>query len=279
MTGRLCTRRQFLHTVGGLTTASLLVPVLPAGEDPYAGFRVGLQSYSLRAFSVDQALEHTSQLGLKYWESFRAHLPLTGDPAVVKQYKGKLAQYGITLYAYGVERFTADRDQSRLRFEFARAMGIRVLTADPEPASFDHLDKLVEEYGIRIAIHNHGPGARYDRISDTLAVLKNHHEFIGACVDTGHYIRSNEDPVEAVEAFGKRTYAVHLKDVKTLPNGGKRFTVLGEGDLDTVKLLKALKGVGFTDCLALEYEENPRNPLPDIRKCLVHLRAACKALS
>ena len=45
---------------------------------------------------------------------------------------------------------------------------------------------------------------------------------IGACVDTGHYIRSDEDPVEAIERFGKRTFGVHLKDVKTIEDGGNR---------------------------------------------------------
>lgn len=272
-------RRQFLRVVGGATMGVVAAPVLALAEDEYAGFRVGIQSYSLRAYSVDQALRHTKELGLKYWESFRAHLPLTTDPAVVEQYRSKLSEYGVTLYAYGVERFTADAEQNRQRFEFARAMGIRVITADPDPESFDQLDRLVEEYGVRIAIHNHGPGARYDKISDTLNAIKNHHEFIGACVDTGHYIRSNEDPVAAVEAFGKRTYSVHLKDVKTLPDGGKRFTVLGEGDLDTEKLLRALRKVGFSDCLALEYEENPRNPIPDIRRCLTHLKAVCSRLA
>ncbi len=271
------TRREFVRL--GAAAATLL-PVFRAVSHAAscAGFKVGIQSYSLRAFSVDQALEHSRALGLKYWESFRAHLPISTVPSVLEGYRKKLQQTGITLYAYGVEPFSRNQEQNRLRFEFARAMGIKVLTADPTPDSFDLLDKLVEEYGVRIAIHNHGPGARYDKISDTLKAIQNHHEYIGACVDTGHYIRSNEDPVAAVEAFGKRVYAVHVKDVKTLPNGKKRFVVLGEGDLRTVELLKALRKVGFADCLALEYEENPRNPIADIRRCLETLSAACKQL-
>ncbi len=274
---RALTRREFVR----MGAAAALLPALHGLSQAAAcaGFKIGIQSYSLRGFSVDQALEHSRALGLKYWESFRAHLPISTVPSVVEGYRRKLAKAGITLYAYGVEPFTGKEQVDRQRFEFARAMGIKVLTADPTPESFDLLDKLVEEYGVRIAIHNHGPGARYDKISDTLNAIKNHHEFIGACVDTGHYIRSNEDPVAAVEAFGKRVYSVHLKDVKTLPGGKKRFVILGEGDLDTAKLLKALRKVGFQDCLALEYEENPRNPIPDIRQCLKTLSKACTQLS
>jgi len=277
MHARNQTRREFLRQGAAAVALSPLLHAVAAAAE-YAGFKVGIQSYSLRGFSVDQALQHSRALGLKYWESFRAHLPISATPAVIEGYRKKLQQAGITLYAYGVEPFTANEEQNRLRFEFARAMGIKVLTADPTPDSFDLLDKLVEEYGIRIAIHNHGPGARYDKISDTLNAIKNHHDYIGACIDTGHYIRSNEDPVEAVEAFGKRTYSIHLKDVKTLPGGRKKFTILGEGDLQTVKLLQALRRIRFQDCLALEYEENPKNPIADIKQCLRTLRDACRKL-
>ena len=61
------------------------------------------------------------------------------------------------------------------------------------PESFAVLDKVLEQYpGIYIAIHNHGPGARYDKIADVANAIKGHHERIGACVDTGHYLRSCE---------------------------------------------------------------------------------------
>jgi sugar phosphate isomerase/epimerase len=96
------------------------------------------------------------------------------------------------------------------------------------------------------------------------AVLRGQPDWIGACIDTGHYLRSGEDPVEAVQRFGKRVHAVHLKDVK----GRTRFTLLGQGDLDTLGFLKALKRNGFKGCLALEYEEKPEDPIADIRECL-----------
>ena len=87
---------------------------------------------------------------------------------------------------------------------------------------------------------------------------------IGCCIDTGHFLRSKEDPVHAVEAFGNRVYGVHLKDVKNADT----FTMLGQGDLRTVDLLKALAQNKYGYCLAIEYEENPKNPLPEIKACL-----------
>ena len=131
-------------------------------------------------------------------------------------------------------------------------------------ASSSSSDKLVEEYGIAVGIHNHGPGHRYAQIDAINAAIKDHHEKIGCCVDTGHFLRSREDPVRAVEVFGKRVYGVHLKDVKD----AKTFTILGQGDLRTADLLRALAKNKYNYCLAIEYEEKPEDPEADIRACL-----------
>ncbi|MGQ9902721.1 MAG: sugar phosphate isomerase/epimerase family protein, partial [Fimbriimonadales bacterium] len=55
-----------------------------------------------------------------------------------------------------------------------------------------------------------------------------------------------------------------------------RYTLLGEGDLDLVGFLRALRRIRFSGCLALEYEENPNDPLPDLRACLQVIRGALK---
>ena len=93
-------------------------------------------------------------------------------------------------------------------------MGLGYLSADPAPDSFDSLDKLVEEYGVGVGIHNHGPGHRYAKIDTIAEAIKDHNPKIGCCIDTGHFLRSREDPVRAVEVFGHRIFGVHLKDVK-----------------------------------------------------------------
>ena len=99
-------------------------------------------------------------------------------------------------------------------------------------------------------------------------------EKIGCCIDTGHFLLSREDPVRAAEVFGKRTYGVHLKDVKN----ATEFTILGQGDLRTADLLKVLAQNHYNYCLALEYEEHPENPEPDVRECLKAVREAAATL-
>ena len=183
-----------------------------------------------------KALAVTRELGIHYWESYPDHVPMTADPQQLAERKRQLEAAGVTLIGYGVVHLGKDEAANRKYFDFARAMGLKYFSASPEPGSFDLLDKLVAEYGVAVGIHNHGPGDRFAKIETIEKAIKDHHPKIGCCVDTGHFLRSREDPVQAVEVFGKRVYGVHLKDVKD----AKTFTVLGQGDLRTVDLLKAL---------------------------------------
>lgn len=295
-------RRSFLQGTALAVGASVLgIPQsLPAAdEDPYGGFRMGLQSYSLRAFKLDEALQHTRTLGVGYWEAYPGHIRLNTLPAHISEHKAKLKEAGVSLIAYGVLGFDENETKAREAFDFAQAMELKSISANPKKsaATFDLLDKLVEEYGIPIAIHNHGPGHIYDKVDDVLEMVKDRHPKIGACVDTGHYIRSDEDPVEVIEKLGPRVFGVHLKDAKTirdpeeierlskelpknranqLKREGKIFTILGEGELNVVGCLRALRELQYDNCLSLEYEENADNPLSDIEVCLKTVRESVR---
>ncbi len=278
------TRRAFL--AAGAATLTLGSGRLASAFDKaaasqYGPFKMGLQSYSLRGFTkggkpdVDKALEVTKGLGLGVWEFYPAHFPVTADSDAIAGYKAKLAAAGVTTGGFGVNRFTKDHEANRKFFEFGKAMGVTYMSADPDPDAFDSLDKLVEEYGIAIGIHNHGPVGggkmhRYATIESIEKAIKDHHEKIGVCNDTGHFLRTKIDPLDVVKAFGKRTYGVHLKDVKN----ATEFCLLGEGDLKLVEFLKALKALNYSHALAVEYEENPANPTADIEKCLEAARKA-----
>lgn len=242
----------------------------PSAGGPYGPFKMGLQSYSLRGIGpggkpdLDGALAATKALGLHYWESYPAHIPTVTAADEVARYKKKCDDAGVAVIGYGVVKFTKDRDAGRRVLDFAKQMGIEYCSADPDPDSFDTLDKLVEEYGVNLGIHNHGPKDRWGRIDTIAAAIKDHSPRIGCCVDTGHFLRAREDPVRAVEVFGPRVYGVHLKDVKDATT----FTVLGQGDLRTADLLKALARMNYRYGVALEYEEHPDDPIDEIRACL-----------
>ncbi len=278
----LGSRRKFLQWTAAAAGVAVLSPVVgfAADPDPYGGFKMCIQSYSLRGFDGKTAMQHTQKLGLKYWESFRNHIAMDTAPEKIEAAKAMLKEHGLTLLAFGVEGFNDNEGAARKAFDFAKAMGVMSISADPQKnkATFDLLDKLVAEYDIAIAIHNHGPKASYDKVTDVQTWVKDRHPKIGACVDTGHYLRSDEDAVEVIEKLGKRVFGVHLKDVKNLPGGGKKFTILGEGDLRLADCLKALKKLDYKYSLSLEYEESPKDPIADIELCLKAVRDAVKKI-
>jgi sugar phosphate isomerase/epimerase len=280
-------RREFLVAGAAATGAlalgnrAILGRALISPSNEYGPFKMGLQSYSLRGLTSEgrpdrkKALATTQGLGLHYWEAFPAHIPLTEDKNVIRRVKQDLEANGVRLNGYGVVPLGRDEAANRRYFEFAREMGATYLSADPDPDCFDKLDRLVEEYGIGVGIHNHGPGHRYALIDTIAKAIKDHDPKIGCCIDTGHFLRSKEDPVRAVEAFGKRIYGVHLKDVKN----AETFTILGQGDLRTVDLLRALAANSYEHCLAIEYEEKPEDPVEDIKACLAETRRAVSAMA
>lgn len=270
---RTWSRRKFLcKSLGAVGLCTLPLKGRARAEDEkdrYGGFLMGLQSYSLREFDVDDALKHIADLGLHSVEFFNAHFDVKSSDQQITDMKAKTAKNGIRILGHGVNPFTKDHEANRRWFEFAKKAGIKNISADPTEDAFDSLDKLVAEYNIRIAIHNHGPGARYDKVADVLNAIKGHHELIGACADLGHYIRSDEDPVRVINLLKGRLYGIHLKDFAER-KAQTKGVILGKGHLDVEGVFRALKKVEFPEdgCLSLEYEENPKNPLDDIKACL-----------
>jgi sugar phosphate isomerase/epimerase len=281
-------RRRFLQ-IGAVTTVGLagLPAVLEAADDPFGGFTMGAQSYCFRNFNTEQALKRTHDLGLHYIEFFQKHAPLNSTPDQIRALLKLCKDYDITPIAYGVQHFSKDHEANTKIFDFGKALGIRTFSADPDPDSFDSLDKLCDEYKISIAIHPHGPqGNRLHRWYSAeviLAAVKDHNPLIGTCLDTGHLIRCDQppfnkhlDPAQEVRTMGARNFGMHLKDHD---NQKRTDVVYGKGALDVPAVLKALRDVHFKGYISIEYEAHPEDPSPDMRACLDVLKESVKKLA
>jgi inosose dehydratase len=272
-------RRRFVQwgsvATGGLVSG--LVPRIFAADsaDPWKGWPIGVQSYSLREFNTHDAVRHIQGMGIHFVEFFKKHLAPEATDEQIAETKKLLEGAGIKLNAHGVSPFSKDHEANRKLFEFAKKAGFRNLSADPDPDSFDSLDKLCTEYDARICIHNHGPGHRYNKIADVVNAVKGRHPNIGACVDCGHFIRTKEDPIKALHELKGRVFALHLKD-DTKQDGGSENVVLGKAHLDVPGVFAALKKTQFPadGSLSLEYEANPKNPIDDMKACLEVIKAA-----
>lgn len=267
-------RRDFLRASAGLAALAAL-PRMARAQDAYAGFNMGLQTYSLRAFDLDQTLGHLKAFGLKFGQFYSKHLQITDDKAKIDGWKEKLKAADVRILSWGVQGFTKNVDATRKAFEFAKAMGFPVYSANPSPDSFESLASLTKEYGVKIAIHNHGPEDKvYGKLEQVQKAVEKWPVEIGACVDTGHVLRVGEDPVAWIKALGPRVHDVHIKDF----SDAKTEHVLGQGKLDILGVLKALKEVKFQGILALEYEKNEKDPIADIQACLAAVREAAKKI-
>lgn len=249
-------------------------------SDRFGKWPIGIQSYSLRKFDLDQSIRHMQGLGIQFVEFYSKHVPVTSSKESLDALRQKLAAANLKMSAHGVNQFTSDHEANRKVFEFARRAGLKNITANPEPDSFDSLDKLVAEYDVRICIHNHGPGALYDKVADVSDAVKGRDPRIGACVDTGHFIRSKEDPIEAIRKLAKRVFAVHIKDEEKRQKKS-RNVIIGKGFLDVVGLFRAMREIEFPadGSISLEYESNPDNPIDDIQQCLVVAEEAIAKVS
>lgn len=280
-------RRRFLGA--GIAAAGLasLPKFLRAEEkkaDAFGGFKLGAQSYTFREFDLEPALKRMKDLGLHYVELFQKHAPLGSSPAQIAALLKLCKEYEVTPLAWGVQHFTKNTDANRKIFAFGKALGIKMFSADPDPDSFDSLDKLCEEYKIAIGIHPHGPqGRREHRWYSAQLILKavrDHHPLLGSCLDTGHLIRAAQlgdklDPVQQIRLMGARNFGIHLKDHD---NKHKTDVIFGKGVLDVPGVLKALRDVKFHGLISIEYEAHAKDPVPDVQACVRVVKESVKKI-
>ncbi|MBX9624403.1 MAG: sugar phosphate isomerase/epimerase [Gemmataceae bacterium] len=277
-------RRSFLQASATGLAGVVLGSRARAAGDLTPDISLGVQSYTFRNFDLEPALKRMKELGIANAEFYSKHIPVNSPPDKIKGVLQLCKEYGVAPAGFGVQPFGKDHEANRKQFEFAKTLGVRYLSADPSPDSFDSLDKLCDEYKIAIAIHPHGPvgkGAhRWPSAEAIMKAVKDHHKLIGACLDTGHLIRMAQlgetlDPAQQVRVMGERNFGMHLKDHD---NKRKEDVPFGDpaGVLDVAAVLKALKDVGFKGVVSIEYEANPADPSPDMKKCVEYARAAGK---
>ena len=75
-------RRQFLGTMAstaGAIAYGMSRPVFAAEAGKYGPFEIGMQSYTLRDFPIDKALDTMQALGIQTIEFFDTHYPVEAE--------------------------------------------------------------------------------------------------------------------------------------------------------------------------------------------------------
>lgn len=276
-------RRVFFKTTGALAVAAVAgagSPLVAAEAGPGApnaeklGWRLGCQAYSFNRFTFFEAVDKTRSLGLHYIEAYPGQKLSAekGDekfgPAmsaeVRQEVKKKLADAGVALVNYGVVGLPNNESETRGIFEFAKDMGVETIVSEPTPDALDLIEKLCEEYRINVALHNHPEPSRYWSPDTVLDVVKNRSKRIGACADTGHWMRSGINPLDAVKKLQGRIISFHLKDLNKYGRQGAHDVPWGTGEANLKAVLAEVHRQGFKGVFSIEYEHNWLESLPEI---------------
>jgi hypothetical protein len=178
--------------------------------------------------------------------------------------------------SYGVVDTGRTEESMRQVFDFAREMGIRTIVTEPEDGDFPILEKLVKEYDINIAIHNHPEPSKYAKPETVLAHVQGLDDRIGACADTGHWMRGGIRPVEALKLLSGRIIDVHLKDRSDFGTEKNIDDVpFDRGKANIHDILAELTLQNYPGTLTIEYENEAEvmTPEPAVRQGLEYLKS------
>jgi sugar phosphate isomerase/epimerase len=306
VTMRRATRRWSILTVAALVGMGALPQdtASAASAADRLGWQLSIHAYTFRKFSIFECIDKTAALGLKYMSlSGSVNLDGTNTVTTVKlsdqdaeAIRTAAAARGIKLVNIGVVTLPPNEAESRRVFEFARKIGIDTLVAEPEPAALDTVERLCKEYNIKVAIHNHPKPSHYWNPDTVLEAVQGRTPLMGACADTGHWLRSGLDPVECLKKLQGRVITLHFKDLvpdepQAQPNApatGKKKQSESKAMHDVpwgtgVGNLKAqmaeLKRQGFHGAFGVEYEFHWDNSMPEIAKCVEFFNATCSDLA
>ena len=199
------------------------------------------------------------------------HLPLNAYDELIASTIAKCEAMGITAYSGGViyMKTKAEVDNA---FEYAKKAKMKMIIGVPEHELLSYVEKKVQDYNIKLAIHNHGPGDKtYPSAESAYVLIKNMDPRMGLCIDIGHTKRINRDPEQDMLDFFDRVFDCHVKDVTTNDAKGT-CCIMGRGVINIPSFLKAIVKKKYSGTLSLEYEVEADDPLAGMAETFGYMR-------
>jgi sugar phosphate isomerase/epimerase len=292
----MLTRRAFGKlTLAGLPVASALAKI----NSKIDGVQLGVQSYSFRDLSFDDALKAMVADGLGDCELFGPHIeeghtdkpPMAGMRRMsaderkaaredlrkwrlsvsLDYFKGirkRFDEAGVNLYAYNYsfnDSFT--NDEIERGFEFAKALGVHILTASTTVPVAKRVVPFAEKHKILVAMHGHSDLKDPNQFAkpESFAAALEMCKLYRINLDIGHFTAANYDAVDYITKNHESIVLLHLKDRKKDegPN-----TIWGEGDTPIKQVLLLLKEKKWPIPAFIEYEYKGTGTSPEeVKKC------------
>ncbi len=246
-----------------------------------AGFSICVHSWSLRDFTLFEAIELTSATGAGGIEIHPGqkigggHGGLVVQPDlpddVIRHLNDHLHNNHIAALNFGVVEIPNNEAAARVIFEFARKLGLYGITTESLDA-IDILEKLSVEHDIKVCFHNHPKPTALWHPDTIWRAIEGRHENLGYCADIGHWVSSSLDPLEIVRRIAPRVRSFHMKD-RELADEWSHDRPFGTGVINIPAILEEVRKHGFLGNVSIEYEHNRENNLVEIAQCVGYLRA------
>lgn len=272
-------RRVVLLALVGLSLGTTMVSAQQQPEGKL-GWTLSAQTYTFNRFTFFEAVDKTLSAGLKSVEAYPGqelgggmegvmdyNMDATKRKAILKALKKK----GVKLCAFGVVNGNDEAEWTQI-FEFAKAMGIKVINTEPKAELMPVIGRLANQYKIKVGIHNHPQPSHYWSAQVVLdAIASADSKYVGACADIGHWVRSGLDPVESLKQYEGHLVSLHFKDVAE--KSPKTHDVhWGTGVCNVEGVITELKRQGFKGNISAEYEHNWEDNAGDVKQSVINFR-------
>ncbi|MFT4017169.1 MAG: sugar phosphate isomerase/epimerase [Agriterribacter sp.] len=264
-----------------------------------SSFVLGVQSYSLRDKSREEAIQIMKELGIKSCEVWQGHIEprefqwarnITAEQlkerqdslvkwkqqldmkeiaAMYKQFKN--AGIKIQAYSANMNDSTSDHDVE-LNFKIAKALGTDTLTTSATITSMKRIDAYAQKYKIKVGMHNHSNVDRPNDFSTPESfqkAMEGCSSFTRINLDIGHFVAANLDPVDFIKNNHDRIVCLHVKDRKK--NQGENVP-FGEGDTPIKQVLELVRDNGWLIPANIEYEYGGADTKTELGKCMQYCR-------
>jgi sugar phosphate isomerase/epimerase len=239
--------------------------------------QVGVQTWCFRKFRNGLEIAPIKECGFSSVELAGVHACVADGSwdEVISRYTSA----GLKILGMGVQGLTRDREPLEKALRFLQRAGAKFMSVDVRDeveACVPLAEELAQQYGVKMALHNHGRGHYWGSSRMIEQLFRKTGPQMGLCLDTAWALDAGEDPIAMVERFGERLYGLHIKDFVFDRAGKPKDVVSGTGNLDLGRLWAALEKVDFRGYVVLEYEGDVDDPVPAVKQCVKSIREGFK---
>lgn len=262
---------------GTTTPSNHYTPAVTRREQ--LGWRLAITAWGLHTFTLFETIDKTRELGLSdieglSFQNVSAEIPKPLDANLsdeeLERVRLKMDDAGVSMPTCFYATFPADEAACRKVFEFGRKLGVETFISEPPVELLDMLERFCDEFDIQLAIHNHGPDQSpvYWRPEGVLEACEGRSKRIGACPDTGYWIRAGIDPIEGIRKLGDRLITIQPHDLNVLAPDGHDVP-WGAGQAKFGDMLQELHSLGLQPTvIGVEYSHNYEDNLRETAECI-----------